>query len=67
MVHTSNITGKLTATLNIHEIKLFYHFVTKLHFIRIAKVRKFVRHLIYRVITKEMTEIKHVLLSHGVT
>jgi hypothetical protein len=23
--------------------------------------------IIYRVITKEMTEIKHVLLSHGVT
>jgi hypothetical protein len=23
--------------------------------------------VIYRVITKEMTEIKHVLLSHGVT
>jgi hypothetical protein len=34
------------------------------------KGRKKINHLLeimYRVITKEMTEIKHVLLSHGVT
>jgi hypothetical protein len=46
----------------IHVIKLSIKVVKTLIF-----TAKLVSYIKYRVITKEMTEIKHVLLSHGVT